>query len=107
MEVVEQFRGIDARMQAQTIQTFLWVAGHDDMPMKDLSDALHISQSSVSRNVSALSKWLRTHDAGPDLVEAYEDPFERRRKIVRLTPRGKKLAGRVEEIMNRPRRTKE
>jgi DNA-binding MarR family transcriptional regulator len=45
----------------------------------------------VSRNVSLLSKWSWSRKEGLNFVEALEDPMERRRKLVKLTNRGKKL----------------
>ncbi|MCA6062903.1 helix-turn-helix domain-containing protein [Thalassolituus marinus] len=47
---------------------------------------------SCSRNVAALSKVHRLNKPGHDLVYAIEDPAERRRKIVFLTPKGKRVA---------------
>ena len=47
-----------------------------------------MSQSLCSRTVAALSKWQRRGTPGLDLIEAIEDPRERRRKIMYLTPKG-------------------
>lgn len=72
--------------------TFLLVAAREGITMKNLSEALGISQASCSRNIAALSKWHRLNKAGHDLVYTEEDPVERRRKIAFLTPKGKRVA---------------
>ena len=57
------------------------------------------SRPSASRNIAALSKWHSFGKAGHDLVEAHEDPRERRRKLVQLTPKGQRLVKILEAIM--------
>ena len=59
--------------------------------MTTIAKDLNMAQSSVSRNVSLLSKWSWSRKEGLNFVEALEDPMERRRKLVKLTNRGKKL----------------
>jgi hypothetical protein len=55
------------------------------MPMQEIEKQTSWSQAAVSRNIAKLGIGI-THDkTGPRLVEAFEDPTYRRRKIVRLT----------------------
>ena len=57
------------------------------------------------RNVAALSKWHSFGKAGHDLVQAEEDPRERRRKIITLTDKGRELAAQLSDLIqphNRP-----
>lgn len=99
LEYIEEFRKHDADIQSQTIATFMYVAineGKNGVLMTSISDALKMKQSSVSRNVSLLSKWSwridkdkKSRMPGLDFVEAFEDPIERRRKLVKLTTKGK------------------
>jgi DNA-binding MarR family transcriptional regulator len=56
-----------------------------------------MSQSLCSRTVAALSKWQRRGTPGLDLIEAIEDPRERRRKIMYLTPKGRQRMTRALE----------
>jgi DNA-binding MarR family transcriptional regulator len=97
---VEAFRALDAEMQSQQIVTFLMVAaaGNDHISMRQLADHLGIASSSVSRNVAALSEHHRLGHPGHNLVEAYEDPADRRNKRVRLTAKGRTLAARLQQI---------
>lgn len=67
--------------------------------MKDLQSRVGLAKSSVSRNVAALSHQHRLGKPGHGLVEAYEDPEDRRNKLVRLTPKGKSLAAQVRFLL--------
>jgi DNA-binding MarR family transcriptional regulator len=62
-----------------------------------LGEILKTSQASCSRNVAALGKWHKFGEPGLDLVDWVEDPAERRRKIIFLTPKG---GARVQEILS-------
>lgn len=89
---------VDPQIPPQTLQVLLYVAAHEGaegVPMQDLAKAVGVAQSSVSRNVAALSEWNRHHRPGYGLVEYGEDPFNRRRKLVRLTRKGRALIRRV------------
>lgn len=98
VKCLEEFRKIDPQMPPQTAQVFLWVCIQDGITMKDLAERVGISQSSTSRNVAALSKEHRYGKPGYDLVAATEDPMERRRKIVKLTPKGRRIAQALSDV---------
>lgn len=99
LEYIQEFRKKDADIQSQTIAVFLFVGineSNNGVLMTSIADNLKMKQSSVSRNVSLLARWTWRADKdkksripGLDFVEAFEDPMERRRKLVRLTPKGK------------------
>jgi len=91
VRVLEEFRRFDPDMPIQYALSFLTIAQHEGLSMGDLAQRLGIAQSSASRNIAALSRWHSFGKNGHDLVEAREDPRERRRKIVSLTPRGRHL----------------
>lgn len=96
---VEELRKIDPEMQAHTINIFLVVCMNPGITMKDLGQQLGVSQATMSRNIAALGKVHRLNRPGLDLVEAQEDPAERRRKIVNLTPKGKRIKDALEKII--------
>lgn len=78
------------RIELQTIQTLLAICLSDsELPQKALEKALGLGQSSVSRNVAKLGIGMSPDDPGPGLVETYEDPYHRSRKLVRLTDKGR------------------
>jgi DNA-binding MarR family transcriptional regulator len=88
------------RMEWQTAKTFLLLAvAGGEMPMQELEKLTGLGQSSVSRNVARLGIGESLAVRGPGLVEAYEDPAWRRRKLVRLTARGKAVAKQLMEAL--------
>jgi len=100
LRVVERFREIDAEMQAQAMAVLLKVAKHTvPIKMAEIAEELGLSQSTVSRNVAYLGDWNRRKEAGHKLLEAYEDPAERRRKLVRLTAKGRRFVKSLNEII--------
>lgn len=105
VRVLEALRTLDPDLPIQYALSFLTIAQNEGLSIRDLSERLGIAQSSASRNVAALSKWHSFGKAGHDLVQAEEDPRERRRKIITLTERGRELATQLSELIqphNRP-----
>jgi DNA-binding MarR family transcriptional regulator len=96
---LEAFRRLDPDMPIQYALSFLTIARNEGMSMGDLAQKLGIAQSSASRNIAALSRWHSFGKPGHDLVEAHEDPRERRRKLVRLTARGHALIAELDLIL--------
>jgi DNA-binding MarR family transcriptional regulator len=87
------------RLEWQTTHTFLVLCLADgEMPQQELEKHLGLAQSSVSRNITRLGVGTPA-EPGPRLVESFEDPCWRRRRIVRLTPQGRRLAQQLIEIM--------
>lgn len=100
LKIIERFREIDAEMQAQSIAVLLKVAKHPvPIKMSEIATELGLSQSTVSRNVAYLGDWNRRKEEGHKLLEAYEDPMERRRKLVRLTAKGKRFLKSTNQII--------
>lgn len=105
VRVLEALRTLDPDLPIQYALSFLTIAQNEGLSIRDLSERLGIAQSSASRNVAALSKWHSFGKAGHDLVQAEEDPRERRRKIITLTERGRELATQLSDLIqphNRP-----
>ncbi|HWK44092.1 MAG TPA: MarR family transcriptional regulator [Stellaceae bacterium] len=99
IHLFEAFRALDPDMPIQYALSFLTLARNEGLSMGELAQRLGIAQSSASRNVAALSKWHSFGKAGHDLVEAREDPRERRRKLIRLTPAGRQLVASLSAIV--------
>lgn len=100
LAAVEVFRReCRADIPSQTMSAFIHIAMRREMPMYDLIGLLDMSNAAVSRNITLLGQG-NPRDPGMGLVEAYEDVFYRRRKLVRLTQKGQQLAELVVAAMN-------
>jgi DNA-binding MarR family transcriptional regulator len=100
--VIEEIRKYDPELPTQTANTLLYIILHEGTPscsMAGIAEALNLAQSSVSRNVSALSAVHRNRRPGMGLVETVIDPLERRRRIIRLTRKGREFVRDLEEMM--------
>jgi DNA-binding MarR family transcriptional regulator len=100
MRILEEFRKLDPDLPIQYALSFLTLASNEGLSLGELATRLGIAQSSASRNVAALSEWHSFGKPGLDLVEAKEDPRERRRKLVTLTPKGHALVETLREILS-------
>lgn len=92
-------RDLDDEVPAQTIACFCQIAMRGEMPMYDLIDLMGVSNAAVSRNITKLGNGS-PREPGLKLVEAYEDPEWRRRKLVKLTAKGIKVADKAVAQMN-------
>lgn len=102
IQTLQEFREkVDPEMPLQQLLTLLVAARDPGVTMQDVMKELDVSSASVSRNVAKLGRVDRHHEPGFDLVTAYEDPMERRRKVVDLTSHGKQLIRRVAEVFNK------
>lgn len=71
----------------------------NDTSLTDLADHLKMVQSSCSRNVAALLTLSKPRKPGCGLVEQYLDYSDRRRRFLRLTPKGHRLLAKLEEVL--------
>ena len=102
VQVLEAFRKLDPDLPIQYALSFMTIAQSEGISIGELAERLGIAQSSASRNVAALSRWHSFGKAGLDLVQAQEDPRERRRKIVTLTDAGRTFLADLRAIVNPP-----
>lgn len=87
--VVNTLRTLSPDMPMQQADILLQIALRPGVTMAEIQKRTGLSQSSVSRNVQALSKFHRLDKPGLDLVEVTIDPRETRRRLIFLTPKGK------------------
>ena len=94
IRIIEEMRKFDPQMESQAIAVFFLVfigEGTEGISMQEIAKQLDLAQSSVSRNVFKLSVVNRHRERGVGLLESYEDPLERRRKLVKTTAKGKRV----------------
>ena len=99
--LLEEFRKYDADMPIQRAVVFLVIANSPRITMEKIAKTLNIGNSSVSRNVSALSHWGWGKQPGLDWVSTEDDPEERRRKIIELTPKGQRVLTALLDILHK------
>ncbi|WP_207455845.1 MarR family transcriptional regulator [Azospirillum sp. SYSU D00513] len=102
VHVLEAFRRLDPDLPIQYALSFMTIARNEGLSIGELAERLGIAQSSASRNVAALSRWHSFGKAGLGLVQAVEDPRERRRKVVTLTDTGRAFLDELRAIVNPP-----
>lgn len=86
----------------QRVLVLLTVAAEPGRSQTELARALPgISTAALSRNLADLSRTTSQKRPGPDLVTLAPDPGSLRRKLVRLTPRGKRLIQRWSRTLPR------
>ena len=99
LKVVELFQVLDREIPAQVMATFLYVATHDECHKQALEEALSFSTASGSRNTDWLSKQHRLNKPGLDLIIKEVDPTNRRRTILKLSPKGKTLVKQIKDLL--------
>lgn len=67
----------------------------EGMTLTELAKKASISLATASRYVAALGKINRKKEEGLKLVEAFENPMERRQKIIRLTKKGQTVVNKA------------
>ena len=72
-------------------QMFLLVALYEPITYKRLEEEINLTNSSVSRTLNALSDFHRTGEPGLGLIKLVNDPAEGRRRVARLSAKGKAI----------------
>jgi MarR family transcriptional regulator, organic hydroperoxide resistance regulator len=78
------------RFEQRWMGVLLLLSERDQMTVGELAEALRISQPSVSQTLRSLQ--------GAKIVTAKGDPRDKRRRVQRLTPLGRRLLTRVQPI---------
>ena len=86
---LSKLREIDSDMPMAQAHCLLLIAQNEGLSLKELADRAGVGMASASRYVSNFSKPVAQGRKGLGLVIATEDPMERRKKIIELTPKGR------------------
>lgn len=91
-EAIRFLTGILALEQDMPLQQakclFIVSQKEEGMSLSDIAKKAGIGLATASRYISALGKLNRHRQEGLQLIESFEDPMERRKKIIRLTKKG-------------------
>lgn len=68
---------------------FIVAKEEEGMSLSDIAKKAGIGLATASRYIGALGNINRHKEEGLKLIESFEDPMERRKKIIRLTVKGK------------------
>ena len=101
LRVIDAFRILDPEMPLQCLMSFLYIASHDNCHKMAMEEDLEMTTATASRNTDRLSHHHRLRKPGLGLIEKYDDPTNRRRSVLRLTPRGRQFANQLREALER------
>ena len=90
----------DGDVQVQTIQLFFQICAQQDTSLdyQQLADRVGITQPAISRNMRKMVTGARMQE-GYGLITIELGEMDARRRIVRLSKRGKELAALIENRM--------
>jgi DNA-binding MarR family transcriptional regulator len=88
--ILSNLREIDPNMPVSEALSLLLIAKYDGISLKDLASKADVGMASASRYVRVFSLEL-------GVVTAKEDPDERRKKVISLTPKGKVMIKKILE----------
>lgn len=88
---IELIRVMDSETSVQGLAIFLAISQNDGIGFGTLADQLNIAQSALSRQISSLGERGRRDKPGLGLVVREGDPQDYRRKVVRLTAKGRRV----------------
>ena len=102
LDVIETLRVLDVEMPAQVIACFLYVASRSDgCTTSEMQEDLGLTAASMSRNTTWLTGQHRSNPKrGLNLITKEVYPPNKRLRVLRLTPEGRKLANRLSTQLN-------
>ena len=96
----ELIRLLEREMPGQVVSSFLFVASHDNCHKQVLEEELGLTTAASSRCTDILANGRPGRNAeGLNLIAKADDPTDRRRSVLTLTPRGKALAQQMKSII--------
>lgn len=96
LRLLSEVQKIDPEMPLQQLMCLLVIAeSNEGMSLTEVANKVGVGLATASRYVGSLGKINRRREEGLKFIEAYEDPMERRKKIIRLTPKGKAIVKQI------------
>ena len=95
IEALRAFKNLNPDMPVAQALSLLLIARNEGTSLKDLAERAEVGMASASRYVASFGKATKSRPKAPSLVSAVEDPEERRKKIITLTPKGKAFVNKL------------
>lgn len=95
MSALAELRDLDMDMPIAQALSLLLIAKHEGLSLSDLAKKAGVGMASASRYVAAFGKPTKPGAKGFGLAVAVEDPMERRKKIINLTPKGRAFVAKL------------
>ena len=92
-------RKMDSEMPAQLVSALFYIASRKDCHKQALEEDLNLSVAAGSRNTDWLSENHRLGKKGLGLITKERDQDNKRRLILKLTPKGELLIQQLKEIL--------
>jgi DNA-binding MarR family transcriptional regulator len=102
IQKAEAFTDLDPLMSINHMLTFLYIARRGQASQQDIESELGLSGASASRNISYWTDMKFFGRPGHGFIERFEDPTDRRYKLVRLSPLGREF---YEKLRSNPNGT--
>lgn len=99
MAAIEAFRSIRVTMPLQYVHSFLLVALHEGLSLKEYAEMSGVANSVMSRHLQDIGDRNRSMEEGFGLVTYRAHPHELRKHEYFLTPVGKALAHKINRAM--------
>jgi DNA-binding MarR family transcriptional regulator len=95
LSLLGQLRALDPDMPMAQAYCLFLISRDEGLSLKELAHRADIGMASASRYVSQFGESVVPGRKGLGLVLAKEDPLERRKKIITLTPKGRQVVGKI------------
>ncbi len=108
IEFLRRFEQFDIKMQLSTALALLYIARHQDRPQGvttgDIHNWIGLGSAAASRNVNYWAEGTPDMpNSGLNLVSVRISPNDRRKRELRLTPRGENFVAELEAILSGPK----
>lgn len=101
LDFIELLRALDPEMPLGAARCLILIASQQGLAVMDLEDDVGIGTSSASRYHHYLGKANRHSRDGLGLVSASVNTENRRKKFLKLTPKGRRVVGQLVGVLSR------
>ena len=99
LSAFELLRLMDREIPGQLVSAFLYIASHNPCHKVAMEEDLGFKPASGSRLSDWLSDYHRLGKPGLGLIKKYPDPYNMRRVILELSPKGEALIRQMKEAL--------